>query len=231
MAKINFGALVSDARGKIDGIVYSRNGSGAYVRTKVTPVNKNTVRQQAARAALAANSKMYSAILTDAQRGGFGALAASNPVTDIFGNSQTLSAIAMFGRVNNVLRNIGEDPLADAPANMNVTGITSLDITGDEALQGLKVAFTATPLEATTLLYVFATGKLNPGRTFYKQNLTFLGAAAAATVSPFDIAALWIAKYGALVEGDKIGFQVATVNSVNGAISAGLGQLVTIAAA
>lgn len=46
MAKIKFGMMMTDARGKLGGQVFSKNRSGSYVRTKVTPVNPQTTTQQ-----------------------------------------------------------------------------------------------------------------------------------------------------------------------------------------
>jgi hypothetical protein len=50
MAKIKFGMMMTDARGKLGGHVFSKNRSGAYVRTKVTPVNGQTTAQTGVRA-------------------------------------------------------------------------------------------------------------------------------------------------------------------------------------
>jgi hypothetical protein len=43
--KMKFGAIVTEGRGKIGGHVASKNKSGAYLRTKVTPVNRQSVAQ------------------------------------------------------------------------------------------------------------------------------------------------------------------------------------------
>ena len=42
MAKILTTAIVADIRNKLNGSVFSKNRYGAYVRTKVTPVNPQT---------------------------------------------------------------------------------------------------------------------------------------------------------------------------------------------
>ena len=39
MARIKFGMMMTDARGKLGGQVFTKTRSGATVRTKVTPVN------------------------------------------------------------------------------------------------------------------------------------------------------------------------------------------------
>ena len=42
MAKIKMTAIVADMRNKLNGSVFSRNRGGAYIRTKVTPINPQT---------------------------------------------------------------------------------------------------------------------------------------------------------------------------------------------
>lgn len=230
MAKIKFGALVTDARGKLDGIVYSKNQFGAYVRTKVTPVNPNSLRQTEVRNNLSLNSKAWSNVLNDSQRAGWKALAENNPVTDIFGNSQVLTGIALHGRVNNVLRNLTVAPLATAPPNLDVTGLTSMAATAGAGLSTLDITFADTPLAADHQLYIFATGNLPGGVSFFKPRLRFIGSSALADVSPFDAGALWEAKFGELIAGNKFGIAVATVNQTTGAVSTAIQLLVTIGA-
>ena len=58
--KLKFGAIVTDGRGKIGGHVASKNRSGAYLRTKVTPSNPNTVAQVQVRSILASLSQSWS---------------------------------------------------------------------------------------------------------------------------------------------------------------------------
>jgi len=45
MAIIKFSAIVSDARGKIGGNVFSRNKGGSYIRSYVKPINPSTPKQ------------------------------------------------------------------------------------------------------------------------------------------------------------------------------------------
>ena len=67
MAKIKFGMMMTDARGKLGGQVFSKNRSGAYVRTKVTPVNPRTAAQPLSRSILGTLSASWSG-LTEVQR-------------------------------------------------------------------------------------------------------------------------------------------------------------------
>jgi hypothetical protein len=53
MARIKFGAIVTDARGSINGVTYARNRGGAYARTKVSPSQPRTGPQVSVRQTVA----------------------------------------------------------------------------------------------------------------------------------------------------------------------------------
>lgn len=222
MAKIKFGAMITDARGKLEGIVYSKSKYGSYARRKVTPINPNSAAQSAVRGNFSDLSKAFSNVLTDAQRTAWAAFAASYPVTDIFGNSQVLSAISMYQRINRMLDQVAEARLDDPPADMAVTALLTVTPSIVVGTSTMNVAFTATPLDATHKLYVSATGRLNPGQAFFKSELRHIYSSAAAGVSPLNVWASYVAVHGAPVVGSKIGFLVAAVNTDNGAVSVGI---------
>lgn len=226
--KIQFGGLITDGRGSMGGSTFSRNGSGAYVRLKVTPVNPNTPAQANARANFGANSKAWGAVLSDAQRQGWKSLAQNFPVNDIFGNSVILSGNVLYGKVNNVLRNLGLSAISDPPIDLSVTALETLAVTAAEALSTIDIAFTVTPLPANHQLYIFASGNLPPGVNFYKNKLRYVGTSAAAQASPFDAGAEWELLFGELTAGNRFGIAVATVNTLNGAVSTAFQAIVTV---
>lgn len=102
MAKIKFGMMMTDARGKLGGQVFSKNRSGAYVRTKVTPVNPRTTDQQANRSLLGSLSANWSA-LTEAQRNAWNGAVASWQKTNVFGDLIKPTGKNLFTGLNKVL--------------------------------------------------------------------------------------------------------------------------------
>lgn len=136
MAKVKYGAMVVDSRGSVDGVVYSKNTYGPYVRVKVSPVQPSSSPQLQARASFMDLSKKYSNDLSDAQRVLWKDFAGLYPVSDVFGNSQDLSAIAMFVRVNRILRQCDISPLLDPPANQDVQPLLSAVLSGSSLPNG-----------------------------------------------------------------------------------------------
>ena len=229
MAKVKFGAMVNDARGKMDGVVYSKNQYGAYVRQKVSPVNPLSARQTLVRQRLSNLSKYWGGTLTEAQRAAWTGFAKLNPVVDVFNDKQQLSGLACFVRLNAAILNAGATQIDTPPVDLDVTGLASVTITATAGPSVVSIAFTATPLPAGHRVYVFATPGLSPGVTFYKPFLRFIGVSAAAQVSPYVATTVYTDKFGDTVLGQKIGFLVAVVDGTKGSVAPGLASLVTVA--
>jgi hypothetical protein len=100
MARIILGPLVSDARGKQGGLVFSRNAAGHYTRAKVSPIQPRTPLQMAIRNAMTYAAQYWRDTMTAPLRSAWEAYAKATPLTDRFGAKTLLSGIAMFLRFN-----------------------------------------------------------------------------------------------------------------------------------
>lgn len=103
MAKIKFGMMMTDARGKLGGQVFSKNRAGAYVRTKVTPVNPQTALQQEGRELLGSLSQQWG-LLTQAQIDQWNEAVDEWKSTDVFGDIKKPSGKNLFVKLNMVRR-------------------------------------------------------------------------------------------------------------------------------
>lgn len=229
MAKIQFGAVATDARGKIAGIVYSKNRAGGYVRAKVSPSQAESARRALVREIFAANAQEWSTGLTAAQVAAWNAFATSHLVTDVFGNARALSGIGVFQKLNSIIQIAGGTAITSPPADLSIEPLLTTTITATAgAPDVLSIAYTPTPTEANVKLQVFATKPLPIGRTFAKSDKRWLGVTAAAAVSPYNAAAAYLAKFGAMTAGLKIGVWVNKVNTLTGAQTVPLYYLTTI---
>lgn len=89
--------LISEARGKLGGSVFSRNASGQYVRAKTQPANPQTVSQQANRALFATAAKQWS-LLSEATRAQWSGAAAGLVRRDSLGQKFTPSGFNTYLR-------------------------------------------------------------------------------------------------------------------------------------
>lgn len=214
MAKVLYTAVVADMRNKLNGSVFSKNRYGAYVRTKVTPVNPQTTSQQNARNILANNSQAWRG-LTEAQRQSWIDAAPDFPFTDIFGNSKILSGQALYVKLNNNLQIIGEAAIANAPLPVSIPAFALTSVTADDSANTVIVAGT-TPVPAGFTLVFQATPNVTPGKSFVKNLFRNTSFSAAAATSPYDISADYTAVFGDPVTGMKIFVRCFLVSTVSG---------------
>jgi hypothetical protein len=111
--------LISEARNKIGGLVYSKNPYGQYVRNKTIPHQPRTATQQANRAQVSEISPLWR-ILTPAQRLGWNNYALRVRYRDSLGQSLHLSGFQHFTRANLNLTNLGRPHTYDAPPHGNL---------------------------------------------------------------------------------------------------------------
>ncbi len=220
MAKILLGATIGDARGSAGAITYSKNQFGSYIRQKVSPVQPRTARQTLVRQLFSDLSIRWGSVLLDSQRTAWLALAAVNPVIDVFGNSQVLTGLQLFQRVNRNLQELGLPILDDAPADQSVNPLTTLSVAADSVAQTVAITFKPNPLAATDYLMVFSTAPMSPGKAFYRPLLRLINATGPATASPKAVGGAYVAKFGAIPAGQRIGVKAFVVNGDNGTASA-----------
>lgn len=221
MARIQYTNQVADMRGKLNGSVHSRNKGGAYVRTKVTPINAQTIPQTRQRAFLSIIGKAWSGTLTQAQRDGWTAFGNTALAKSIFGNVLALSGLAAYQKVNLIILTAGGTRVDTAPTSKVVDAITSISLVANHTGPLLTLTYTPSPQAANTGLYIFATPALPPGIKNFNNRLRFLNYTDAST-SPLELHVAWIALFGAFpaAAGPRIGLSVRIVAKLTGAVSA-----------
>jgi len=215
--KMKFGALVVDGRGKIGGQVASKNRAGAYLRTKVTPVNPQTAAQSTVRNRLAGISSGWRG-LTAAQRLSWNAAVSDYAKTDIFGDLRNPTGFNLYQRLNNNLLTCGEAAITSPPAVVAVDAFLTLSLTAEDATaaQSLSLTFTDA-VAADHLVKVYATPPMSAGRSFVKSEYRLIEILANSATSPANILASYQAVHGSTGEaGQKIFVQVIQVEETTG---------------
>lgn len=209
---------MADARGKLGGIVGSRNGAGAYVRTFVSPVNPDTALQQSKRALMGALSASWRG-LTDAERESWGVAAPQFPSTDSLGNVVIYSGQQLFMKLNMNLLAAGQTAIDRAPAPISQPALvfTSLVIS---TLAGVLDAFTInrdvlTPPGHT--LQLTASPSVSAGINAPKKGLfREIAIENDWTSTSYDAIADYQAKYGNPAVGDTIHASIVLIDQTSG---------------
>src|SRR5437660_7275288 len=225
MALIKLGALAQDVRGSLNGTTFSRNKGGAYVRTKVSPVQPVSAFSANSRQAFKIVSQTWAALLTDANRAAWIAFAALHPFINVFGDSIILSGIAFFGAAMKRLQQLGF-PIFDVPPSVwscdppgVIAPVMAVDGVGNVSL---LINPANAPSGGGITAYLFATPVLAPGVT--PQNTDFrLVNSIDGTIrdNTYDFGTAYKARFGGLVPnvGDKIAIKYAYLDTDTGCLS------------
>lgn len=212
--KMQFGAIVVAGSGKIGGHVASRNRGGAYLRTKVTPVNPSTTSQLNARARLTGRSQAWRG-LAQAAREAWSAAVGLYSRTDIFGSLRNPSGFNLYQRINNNLLVVGAGILTvpGLPSAVLTTNIVSLAATAAGQLLSLT---NSAVVPAGTAVKVFATAPQSAGVTFVKSEYRLITTLPAAAVAVTALGVAYTTKFGAWVTGQKIFVRIEFINTLTG---------------
>ena len=241
--KIKFGSFITEGRGKIGGHVASRNRAGAYLRTKVTPINRNTAAQILIRGIFGSISRAWSS-LTQLQRDAWNAAVVNWKQTDIFGDLKTLSGFNLHQKINIIRGGFGL-PFLESPAVPD-SGMQPVMFNGAtiNLTTGLMEANIQTP-DPTGLLegygfQVYATPPLAPGKSFVKNDTRVIGYFSGTTFPaisednefmPLDIEDMYKDTFGALTTADagsRIYIGAKLVHLASGTTDFGGGQYFTL---
>jgi hypothetical protein len=127
---------------------------------------------------------------------------------DSLGQIYGLTGFQAYCSVN--LRRLlcGQVVVSDAPSLVTPSTITGAVITLTAA--SFSIAFTPTPMPASTYLCLYASPQRSAGRE-YESDLRFISITAAAAVSPFVVLVPYSAKFGAPVVGNRINLSLISI--------------------
>ena len=201
MAKIKFGMMMTDARGKLGGQVFSKNRSCAYVRTKVSPVNPQTTFQSSVRALFGSISQQWSG-LSQATRDAWDGAVNDWQTTNVFGDLVNPTGKALFQRLNNQAQAVGLAAVTNPPAKLvmpdDIITNADFDVTIPE------IVLTGANTEATTRIALWATAPLSQGTKFVKNRLRLIYAAAGNAYSDSAAGDAYLAKFGTPLAGANV---------------------------
>lgn len=220
MARIKFGMMMTDARGKLGGQVFTKTRSGATVRTKVTPVNPKTSFQGSVRNSFANISRQWS-LLDNEQRAGWNAAVGEYAKTNVFGDTYLPSGKSLFQQINNNMSTAGSSLIHTVPASRQTTlfEFSEAFVNNTTGEVDLSIVIPA-PIPASCRVVIEATASNSQGRyNFSGQYRQFAVLPGNAIPAPDVLYGLYVAKFGIPVRDRKISFRVYTIDNVSGLAS------------
>lgn len=208
--------MMTDARGKLGGHVFTKARNGATIRTKVTPSNPQTAAQSLARYIFSSVSQAWRT-LAEPQRLAWNAAVGDYSRTNIFGDNYLPSGKNLFVQLNCNLLNVGKNLIDNPPTPVDVPSLLLGGVNFDTAVEELVLSYLSSEpgvgytkvIEASR---PFSAGKYNFSGSFSKI-FSWDG-----TSEPTPLAAYtdYIAKFGSPNVGLKIAFRAYVIVNATG---------------
>lgn len=225
--------ILSDARGKLNGMVFTRGRYGAVIRNKVSPVQPGTGAQQLVKQNFGALSASWRD-LTQGERNGWNAAVENWPRNNIFGQQYLQSGLNLYVGLNQNLLTAEQATIVEAPtpAEMPIIETGALIASAGGGTITLNITFNSTAaVPAGYRLVVASTPNISAGRTFVKTLYRVIGTYASATVTTaLPLETVFFNKYGSLIEGQKVFVQVYLIDVVTGQASIPVQQFAIVGA-
>lgn len=216
MALVKFGAGVSEMRGKEGGVIYSRNAFGSYIKTKVSPVNPQTAKQQAERSLMGNLAQTWST-LSASDQAAWDNLGAQVTRINRFGDSTIYTGFALFMRLNRNLSVIGQAAITTAPAIPTIPVLTLGAVTGDVSSTTITIVATPATPGADYSAVLYATNNIVTGRKFVKNYYRLVGYVDTPNFGTQNWYSFWNDYYGnPLIAGAKLFIKVKLVDNATG---------------
>jgi len=217
MAQVKFGTIVTEIRGKSGGNVFSRAQGGSYMKNKSTPMNPQTPLQSIVRGWMTLFAGLFKSLgqtVIDA----WNEAAVNFPKVNVFGDSYTVSGIALFTELNINLRKIGVASITTPPMPGVVHQVTLEEVLAAPGQLELAIDFA---IPNSQIALVRATPMLSAGIRNYKKYLRDLTTFDSASGTAIDILTEYQDKFGTLEQGTLIGIEIVCINKTTGQSGAG----------
>lgn len=206
MALVKYGGGIIGMSGKIAGNVFAKNRYGNYVRSWSNPVNPNSAKQVAVRAAVAYLSQYWKSGLTAAQRVAWATYAASVAMKNRLGESVFLTGFNHFIRSNSIIQQMGEDIIPAGPTELSLPEQdATLAMVGSEASGELSMTFDSTrdwASENGAFMAIYMGQPQNATRNFFDGPWNYAGKIEGDSTTPPTSPAVMTAPF-TITEGQK----------------------------
>jgi len=195
MALVKFSAVVAEARGKEGGTIFSRNASGGYIKTKVTPTNPRTVYQQEQRGLMGSIAQSWKG-LSRAVQTQWKSFAEQVPQTNVFGDQIVLSGFNAYVRSSRNLSVLGMPPLQTPGAVPSFPNLSNVALTAGGTK--IELSFDVNGDASTVNSVVDATPGVGAGKSFVNNLYRMVAPLAEELASPIDFTTQYNDRFGAL---------------------------------
>lgn len=213
--KAKFGAIITAGVGKLGGATITKSRQGVVFKNKMSRVNGLTSSQVTMRQRINILSKAW-ALLLESERFTWVNAVKDYPKSNSFGDKVLLSAYNLFLKINLQLLLIGQTIINSAPIKSQYSSIISAHAYITTGIANLLIYFNP-QVPANVVYKIYASKALPPSINYCSDAYRYIGLIPASSTSPYDIASLYIAKFGAIgLTGQHIFFKITPVSQSTG---------------
>lgn len=215
MAKVQFGIAVTDIRGAVGSVVYSKNKAGAYSRERNLTVQPSTPSQIAQQGLLTTISQAWQS-LTEDQRFEWNNAVSAWQRTDVFGNVRYPSGFNLYMALNCNLVQVGLTVVSTPPLPSMTPSIFPSNLVMTSLIPSMVFDFTPEPIPMGYVAVLMATTPLSPGTNFLKNQYRQIDLLDVATTSPYNATAAYLLKFTTVPANKRVGIALVLVNTATG---------------
>lgn len=212
--------LLTQASGSLNGLTFSHNKGGQYVRARVIPTNPGSSFQSTVRQAMAQLSDLWSSVLTSAQRSVWDFYATQVSVINALGDPIFISGFNHYLR-SNIPRLQTDLPRVDnGPTTYTLGTFTEPAVSIDTANDEVDVTFENTDAwanEDDSAMLVYASRPLSPTINFFKGPYRYADGIDGDSVTPPTSPAALALPF-AVAAGNRVYFKI-SVSRADGRLS------------
>lgn len=210
MARVQYGVIVTELKGKVAGQVFQKGNGANVLRNKGYAQGRSSTRRSAAVSRMVSVSSLWRSV-TPTQYDSWVGLAVTWPFTDKFGVVYYSTAYQVFIAYNTALLSMGLPVVLTAGSSVANEAVTvdTLEGTNPNSL----VITTAGITTALMVMQIYASAPTSAG--VHRTNLRYklLGQLLASSASVIDVGGLYVAAWGELPAGAKITCKFVVRNS------------------
>lgn len=220
MARVQYGAFITELKGSIAGSTFQSSRHGFTVRNKPISPKLRSAAQNTLRDYWRIVSQHWRTLL-QADRDSWAAVAPSWPAVDSYGYAITLTGFECYMRSNYKLYIVSQkiEDVGSLPVVLYDPGIITC-----EALFGagtILLDFSNGPVGADTALIVESAAPSSAGTSYRSSSMRGFVILDVGEVSPYDLAAAYVKRWGLFPpEGSRFSVNVSVVSKINGTSSA-----------
>ena len=228
MANIKFGNGWADARGKVGGVIYSKNKGGSYARNYTKPTNPRTPAQVAQRNRFSFVSTNWR-LLTEQERNAWNYSASQVTFSNKVGERIHLTGAQYFGKQNLNIFSAGGTTIVTSPSELvDIIGVVSGSVVATVTAGAVSaIALSAVLVDGTTVVpsgstaEIYATPALSQGVTRPQEDAYsyIFGVDEGDPLTAVAVLGEYTGTYPPPADGANVWFKVRILNQVTGQAS------------